>query len=274
MLLDLREVERGDAGCSPASARSRLSVASSAIARRVSCVAEPMCGNGVTLGCVRSGDSSGSGSTANTSRPAARRWPLSSASSSAASCTIAPREPLTKIAPGFIGANCARVHQAARFVGQRQGQRDDVGARAAPRRAARAWRGRRGRARCTSNGLWIQHRHAEAERGAPRHRLADAAEAEHAERLAVHVPAEQVFADVARPAAVAHVVRQLDEAPRRGHHEREHGVGGGLGQHAGRVAQHDAALLQRGEIVVVDADRDAGDHLQLRRLRQHGRRRA
>ena len=93
-------------------------------------------------------------------------------------------------------------------------------------------------------------------------RLADAAETEDAQRLAVHVPAEQVFADVARPAAFAHQAGQLDQAPAGRHDEREDRVGGGFGQHAGRVAQHDAARCQRVQRVVVDADRDAGDDLR------------
>ena len=116
----------------------------------------------------------------------------------------------------------------------------------------------------------IEHRHAEAQRGAARDCLADAAEAEYADGLAMDVPAEQVRADVAGPASFPHQCRKFDQAPAARHDQREYRVGGGLGQHARRVAKHDAAGMQFRQRIVVHAHRDAGDDFQPRRARQHG----
>ncbi|MNT32524.1 hypothetical protein D3C72_1684110 [compost metagenome] len=82
------------------------------------------------------------------------------------------------------------------------------------------------------------------------------------------VPAEQAFTDIGSPAAFAHMGRQFGQAAARGHDEREDGVGGGLGEDAGRMAQGDAAPVQAGEVVVVDSDRNTRDHLQLARFGQ------
>ena len=115
----------------------------------------------------------------------------------------------------------------------------------------------------------IENRHAEAECGAARQRLADAAEAQYAHGLAMHIPAEHVGADVLRPASFPHQVGKFNQTPGRCDGQREYRVGGGLGQHAGRVAQQDAALIERSERIVIHAHRNAGDDLQPRRARQH-----
>ena len=116
-------------GRSPASARSRFVVASSAIARRVSCVAEPTCGSAVTRGCVRSGESSGSGSVAKTSSPAARSRPPSSAASSAGL--------LHDGAARAVDEDRARLHQA-RTRAHPSGRASPPTAAGSPRRCRHA----------------------------------------------------------------------------------------------------------------------------------------
>ena len=67
-----------------------------------------MCGSATTLAMPGSGLSCASGSRSNTSRPAPWMVPCCSASISAASSTMRPREPLMKMAPGRISANSRR----------------------------------------------------------------------------------------------------------------------------------------------------------------------
>ncbi len=73
-------------------------------ARPVPGTAAELCGVTITLGRSHSGESPGSGSTANTSSPAPPRCPERSASISAGSSTRPPRPTLTKKAPGFMDA--------------------------------------------------------------------------------------------------------------------------------------------------------------------------
>ena len=92
----------------------------------VSAVYQVTCGVRTTLSRLSSGLSAGTGSTAKTSRPAAASRPPRSASTSAASSTIGPREVLTSTASGFISASAAASIRPGVAVGQRQVQRDDV----------------------------------------------------------------------------------------------------------------------------------------------------
>ena len=90
----------------------------------------------------------------------------------------------------------------------------------------------------------VQHLHAEARRAA-RDRAPDAAVADDAERRAVHVSAEILRDPPPVPAAGAQVGLGVVREPRRGEDQREREIGGGLVEHAGRVA-HDDAVLVRG----------------------------
>ena len=58
----------------------------------------------------------------------------------------------------------------------------------------------------------------------------------------MHVLPEQPVGLPGEPVAVAHLALGLHQAPCGGEHQREGEVGGGLREHAGRVADRDAAL--------------------------------
>ena len=141
-------------------------------------VAEPTCGTTSRFGARSSGWSAGSGSGSVTSSAAPAIARSCSARSSAAGSTIGPRAVLTSSAVGFIRANASRADQVPRVLGERAVQRHEVRAleQLVERHAARA------RA--------VEHLHAEALR-APRDRLADAPEADDAERRAGHLGAER-----------------------------------------------------------------------------------
>lgn len=68
------------------------------------------------------------GSLENTSRPAARTWPLRTASASAASSTRPPRAALTMMTPGLVFASASLPIQSGRFGRLGQVHRDEVGA--------------------------------------------------------------------------------------------------------------------------------------------------
>ena len=78
----------------PATRRLRLPNASSEY--------EAVCGVSTTLCIAVSGESAGSGSSSNTSRPAAPRRPSRNASISASCCTTGPRAVLMSVAVGRI----------------------------------------------------------------------------------------------------------------------------------------------------------------------------
>ena len=84
------------AGISPRQASRRLRTAISAMRRRVSTVALPICGVITTLSRVSSGFVAAGGSTSITSMPAPAIRPDRTASKSAVSSTTAPRDRLTK----------------------------------------------------------------------------------------------------------------------------------------------------------------------------------
>ena len=107
----------------------------------------------------------------------------------------------------------------------------------------------------------VERDDAHAERaGADGDELADAAEAEHAERLALDLDAAELRA--LPLAGGERRVRLRDVAG-----EREHQRDGvlGRGDHVGlrRVGDDDAALGRGGDVDVVDADAGAADHLQV-----------
>ncbi len=59
------------------------------------------------------------------------------------------------------------------------------------------------------------------------------------------------------------------ETPRRGQHQTHGAVGGGVGQHSGRVGDDDAPLGGRGHVDVVEAHRVVADGAQPGQSRVH-----
>ncbi|MNN30284.1 hypothetical protein D3C81_1439290 [compost metagenome] len=116
----------------------------------------------------------------------------------------------------------------------------------------------------------IDHRHTESEMSTLRQRFADTAHADNPQRLAMHIAAEMRRADIAAPLAAAHHVRQFHHTPGSGEDQGETGVGGGFGEHVRGVAQENLAPGQVIDVVVIDADRDAGDGFELRREIEQG----
>ena len=104
------------AGRSCQERRSRL-VASAAMAWRVSCVAEPMCGSGVTPGgCA--GRRQRQRLVANTLQ--ARCGPWSSGAAGIRPTHGGPSRQIDEMAPGFMAANSSALTIAPRAVGQTQ----------------------------------------------------------------------------------------------------------------------------------------------------------
>ena len=100
--------------------------------------------------------------------------------------------------------------------------------------------------------------------------VADAAHADDAERPAGEVLAEMAERLPRLPLAGQAVVVPLDEPAGGGDQQAEGHVGGGVGQHAGRVADGDAAGRGRRDVDVVEADRVVADHLEARRGVEQG----
>ena len=111
----------------------------------------------------------------------------------------------------------------------------------------------------------VQHAHAKASCRAPGQGFADAAHANDAQGLAMHVTAKMRRPQVGLPMAVTHPVRQLHHPPGGSQNQGKAGVGSGFGEHVRCVGQHHATPAEFANIVVVHAHRNAGHHFQLRR---------
>ena len=103
----------------------------------------------------------------------------------------------------------------------------------------------------------IHHGHVEAARPL-RHRPADTAHTEDAERLASHAHAEQIALPNPIPPSRAHDLVVFVGAPRRRQQHHEGEVGRAFRQHVGRVGHDDTARLRRRNIDVVVADTAGG----------------
>ena len=158
----------------------------------------------------------------------------------------------------------ARADQAARFGEQRDVQREEIGLRehrvAADEFGVQALFHFGGGAL----GVVVDDAHAEALRS-PGDGLADAAEAQNAQRLAPDVGAAELVEVPACPLAGARERVAFDQAARDGEQQRPGEVGGGFVEHAGRVAGGDFVARAGVEIDIVEADGDIGDDAQIRR---------
>ncbi len=91
-------------------------------------------------------------------------------------------------------------------------------------------------------------------------RLADAAHAEDTESLAGNVGAHELRRRPADPVVGPQHGRAFVRAARGAQQAEHRDVGGGVGQHVRRVADHDVALGRGGHVDMLVADREGGDH--------------
>ena len=197
------------------------------------------------------------GSSAKTSSAAPPMWPDSSASSSASSSITPPRPQLTISAPFFILRQALAVQHVAGLLGERRVERDHVraGEQIVDRQQLDVQlAGRRG----VEEGVVGHDLHLEAA-GAVRHPLADAAEADDPDRLALKLDAGDLAVPLPRPhrgVGLGHPAGEREE-------QREGVLGGRHQVGRGRVDDQDAELGRGGHVDVVDADAGAPHHLEL-----------
>ena len=111
---------------------------------------------------------------------------------------------------------------------------------------------------------------AHAEDGRPRgNGASDATDADEPELLPVQLGAEHEIERPAFPRAAADNALAFSKPARDGENQRPGEVGNRLGQHVGRVGDDDTARRRVSDVDVVEADRNIGDDLQLRRGVDH-----
>ena len=151
------------------------------------------------------------------------------------------------------------VHHAARLVRHRHVNRDEVGGREEPVQLVDQFHAQLLGAIERQVGIVGDDLHAEGERALGDF-AADAAHAEHAERLAKKFSA---FERLAVPLAFGHREMRLGDFSRQRHQHRERQLGGRNGVAVRRVHHDDAALGGGIDIHVVHADARAADHFEV-----------
>ena len=232
----------GVSGAPPPSTAAALRAASTAIAVRVSIVAEPRCGMSTAFssssrpGCT-------SGSCSKTSSPAPAITPARERLGERGLVDHGAARRVDEVGVAAHLAQALGRDQVRRLGRQRAVQRDDVARREQLVEAEEA-RAELGLDRLVgAPPAAVGDLHAERARAA-RRRGADLAEADDAERLALQARAEHVVhvpapADLAADHALA-----LAEAPRDHQDQRHRDVGRRVGEHAGRV-RDDARRARR-----------------------------
>ena len=214
------------------------------------------------------------GSEGKTSSAAPPSLPDSRPAISASRSTSSPRAQLTRRAPSFIAAIVSVADQADRLRRLRHVQGDQVGAAEDLLDAVEPLDPELAEALGGDELVEGDDVHLEA-LGALGDELADAAEADHAEGLAVELGALELGA-VPAPGDQRFV--RLRDVAEEGQSQRQRVLGGGDRVRLGRVGDDDAAAGGGGDVDVVDAGAGAADHLQVGRqldqLRRHLRRRA
>ena len=238
-----------------------------------SAVEAPRCGVTTTSSRAKSGCSV-KGSEGKTSSAAPPSLPDSSPAWTASRSTSSPRAQLTTRAPSFIAA-IASASIRSIVSGVFGTCRVTTSARPSsslelldPFDAELAEALRR------DELVEGEHVHLEA-LGALGDELADAAEADHAERLAVELGALELGP---LPGAAGERGVGPRDVAAEGEHQRQGVLGGGDRVRFGRVGDDDAAAGRGGDVDVVDAGAGAADHLEalgpLDQLRRHLGRRA
>ena len=196
-------------------------------------------------------------STAPASRRRARRrraCPSAAPRRSASSSTSSPRAALITRAPSGSFAIASLSEEAAGLGRQRQVQRQELGDGEHVVRALDALDAELAEALLRDERVVGDDAHPEPERAA-RDLLADAAEAEHAERLALELdPAP----GRALPAALLQRRVRLRDVPRERDEQADGVLGGGDDRRLGRVGDDDPAARGGLDVDVVDADARRG----------------
>ncbi len=117
----------------------------------------------------------------------------------------------------------------------------------------------------------IEHAHIETMRCTPRNGLADATHADDAQRGAMHIRAGEQIDAPFFPLPRAQIALGLAHLPGRGQQQGEAEIGGGLGEHVGRVGDGHAALGASGQIDVIDAHGHGAHDQELRAGIEQGR---
>ena len=115
----------------------------------------------------------------------------------------------------------------------------------------------------------IDHVHAETVRAALCNALPNAAHAQDAQGAAMDLGAGEHVVAPLGPKARAQEMLALGHAPRRGHQQGEAEVGGGLGQHVGRVGAQHTGGGHGVHVEVVVTHGHVGDDPEMRAGRQH-----
>ena len=106
--------------------------------------------------------------------------------------------------------------------------------------------------------------HADAKRrGARGDGAADPAEADDPELLAAQLGAEHEIERPGLPASAPHQAVAFGDTAHDAENQRPGEIGGGLGEHVGRVGDDHAQLARRVHVDVVDADRHRRHHLEV-----------
>ena len=251
----------------PVSAAATCSATTTPARSWASSVDAPRCGVTTTPGRPNSGLSV-VGSTGNTSMPAPPRCPDCRAATSASG--------VDHVAAGGVDEAGARLHrrerrlahEPARLGRGRQVEGDEVAGAVEVVGRVGLLDAQLAVAALGDERVERDHVHPEALRPLGHH-LADAAEAEDAERLAGHLDAAELGA---LPAALHQAGVRLRDVARLGEQQRDGVLGGRQGVGARRVAHHDAAAGGRVHVDVVHAGAGAPHHLQALRPGRSGRR--
>jgi hypothetical protein len=165
---------------------------------------------------------------------------------------------------GFIASSASAPDQVLRRGPARHGEHDDIRRRhhLGDRAELRGLH-----ARVLHAGAVVEHDpHPEPALRALRDGLADPAHADHAQRLAGDVHAEELGRLPALPLARAHDPLALARAAAGHQDQRQRDVGGGVGHGARRVRHLDAHGAGGGRVDVVVAHAEVGEDLRARRL--------
>ena len=116
----------------------------------------------------------------------------------------------------------------------------------------------------------VEDRHVETEAPTASDGRADVAHADDTQGLAMHIATEQRRTDARLPLAGLGPGVEFSHAPGTAHQQGERQISGAFCEHVRGVGEHDSALTEVRDIIVVVAHRNAGHHFQFRGVLQLG----